>query len=132
VSIYVAYLFSISIYNVYFHPLRKFAGPKLGAATDLYAAYYIVRGQRSKFAVRLHARYGPVVRTRPNELSFIDENAWKDIYAHRQGHRQMQKAGRTVDGKAYSIINAPDDVHARQRRLLSHAFSERAVNMANI
>ena len=28
---------------------------------------------------------------------------------------------------AYSIINAPDDIHARQRKMLSHAFSERAL-----
>jgi len=74
----------------------------------------------------LHAKYGEVVRTRPNELSFISENAWKDIYMHRQGQKQMAKAGRSG---GLSILNAPDDAHARQRRLLSHAFSERAVSM---
>jgi cytochrome P450 len=34
---------------------------------------------------------------------------------------------RTVNG-AHSIISAPHDVHARQRRVLSNAFSERAVS----
>jgi cytochrome P450 len=87
-----------------------------------------VRGQQSKFSEKLHTQYGEVVRTRPNELSFVGDNAWKDIYMHRQGHKQMQKAGIPArPTKAHSIIVAPDDVHARQRRLLSHAFSERAV-----
>ena len=85
-------------------------------------------GQRLKFSEKLHAQYGEVVRTRPNELSFIGDNAWKDIYMHRQGYKQMQKAGIPVSqSKAHAITIAPDDVHARQRRLLSHAFSERAV-----
>jgi cytochrome P450 len=92
--------------------------------------YYAVLGQRSKYSERLHAKYGEVVRTRPNELSFIGENAWKDIYMHRQGHKQMAKAGRaTGPAGEVSILNAPDDAHARQRKLLSHAFSERAVSM---
>jgi hypothetical protein len=30
--------------------------------------------------------------------------------------------------KAFHIQNAPDDIHARQRKILSHAFSDRAVS----
>jgi cytochrome P450 len=87
-----------------------------------------VRGQQLKFSEKLHTQYGEVVRTRPNELSFVGDNAWKDIYMYRQGHKQMQKAGIPASqNKAHSIIVASDDVHARQRRLLLHAFSERAV-----
>jgi cytochrome P450 len=105
----------------------KFPGPKLAGATDIVAAYYAARGQRSKYSERLHATYGPVVRTKPNELSFIGEDAWKDIYMHRQGRKQMIKADR-IAGRGLSIIVAPDDAHARQRRLLSHAFSDRAAS----
>jgi len=39
---------------------------------------------------------------------------------------QKTLAARKING-AYSIINAPDDIHARQRKMLSHAFSERAL-----
>jgi hypothetical protein len=28
----------------------------------------------------MHRKYGPVVRTAPNELSFCEEGAWQDIY----------------------------------------------------
>jgi cytochrome P450 len=86
---------------------------------------YAVCGLRSKYSESLHAKYGPVVRTKPNEISFIGENAWKDIYMHRQGHKQMAKAGRSA---GISILVVGDEAHARQRRLLSHAFSERAAS----
>ncbi|KIW25940.1 uncharacterized protein PV07_09074 [Cladophialophora immunda] len=128
VFLYLLYLLSLGIYNIYFHPLSKFPGPKLACATELFAVFHFVRGQRVKFSKKLHAQYGEVVRTRPNELSFLNERAWKDIYMHRQGHKQMQKAGIPArQNRAHAIIIAPDDVHARQRRLLSHAFSERAL-----
>lgn len=98
----------------------------MSAATDVVSAFHTVLGKRSKHSEKLHAQYGDVVRTRPNELSFIGEHAWKDIYSHKQGHKQMAKAGRPTGGVP-SILNAGDDDHSRQRKLLSHAFSERAV-----
>ncbi|QDS68969.1 hypothetical protein FKW77_008901 [Venturia effusa] len=125
-SLWTAYVLSHCIYNIYFHPLAKFPGPRLSAATDIIAAFQDVLGKRSKYNVELHARYGGVVRTRPNELSFIGEDAWKDICMHRQGHKQMAKAGQPPGGTP-SILHAGDEDHARQRRLLSHAFSERAL-----
>lgn len=82
---------------------------------------------------RLHVKYGEIVRVAPDALSFINEQAWKDIYMHRQdgngkAMKQMQKGrSRRNQNGVYSIINAPDDVHARQRKMLSHAFSDRAV-----
>jgi hypothetical protein len=80
---------------------------------------------------RLHEEYGEVVRTKPNELSFISESTWKDVYMHRQGQPQMEKARRdhfSSDPTLFNIVNAPDDVHSRQRRSVSHAFSDRAVS----
>lgn len=40
---------------------------------------------------QLHLKYGPILRLMPNELSFIDPEAWRDIYGHRQGHPQFHK-----------------------------------------
>ncbi|KAF2101263.1 cytochrome P450 monooxygenase [Rhizodiscina lignyota] len=126
IVLHTAYTF---IYNIFFHPLRSFPGPKLAAATSLYYATWSMRGKRHTLDEQLHAKYGQVVRIKPNQLSFIGENCWKDIYMHRQGHPQMAKFNRGGANKkgAYSIINAPDDVHARQRKGLSHAFSEKAL-----
>jgi cytochrome P450 len=129
-SQYTLYTLSIWFYNVYFHPLSRFPGPKLAAATPLYSGFYSVTGARSKWNAHLHSTYGEVVRVGPNALSFINDGAWRDIYMHRQGqqHRQMQKAfNRKAANGAWSIITAPDEVHGRLRRGLSHAFSEKAL-----
>jgi cytochrome P450 len=113
---------------VLFHPLRKFPGPKLAGASGLYLGYYGLRGQTHTIVEKLHDKYGDVVRTTPNELSFINEAAWKDIYSYRAKDRsQMQKQRAPLKGP-YHVIIAPDDVHARQRKILSASFSERAVS----
>jgi hypothetical protein len=33
-------------------------------------------------AIRIHKRYGPVVRIAPNEISFVDGDALKRLYGH--------------------------------------------------
>ena len=41
----------------------------------------------------LHAAYGPLVRTAPNELSFIEPSAWKPVYGQRhEGHAVFRKS----------------------------------------
>jgi hypothetical protein len=39
----------------------------------------------------MHEKYGDVVRVAPNELSFAGEEAWRDIYTHRPGHKEARK-----------------------------------------
>ncbi|MCJ1354164.1 MAG: hypothetical protein MMC33_004151 [Icmadophila ericetorum] len=125
----VLYLSGQIIYNVYFHPLAKYPGPKLYSATYV---PYVVDGVRGNFVARLHRfheRYGPVVRFKPNGLSYITEQGWKDIYGTRHGKKQLPK-----DPQFYArqhsipdIIISTDADHSRIRRLLSHAFSEHAL-----
>ncbi|KAF2667685.1 putative toxin biosynthesis cytochrome P450 monooxygenase [Microthyrium microscopicum] len=116
------------IKSMYFHPLSKFPGPKIAAASSVYQSAIAIRGLRHIYSYDLHERYGPIVRTGPHTLSFTDEDAWRDIYTLKQGNppKQLQKSrpARKNNG-TYSVILAPDDVHARQRRVLSHAFSEK-------
>lgn len=72
-----------SVYNVWFHPLRKFPGPTLAAATPLPFVWHMVFGILPPWNIKLHAKYGEVVRISPDELSFIGASAWKDIYMVR-------------------------------------------------
>jgi len=69
------------IYNVYFHPLAKFPGPKLFAASHLALSYYMATGQSIHNNRELHAKYGEIVRTAPDELSFATAAAQNDIAA---------------------------------------------------
>ena len=65
------------------NPLSKFPGPKLAGASSAYLHFYTFKGQKHTLVERLHEKYGEVVRIGPNELSFITETAWKDIYMYR-------------------------------------------------
>lgn len=79
-------------------------------------------GARSTYMAKLHQKH-PVIRTRPNALSYGDVRAIKDIYGHN--------APCTKDG-AYAITSGSHyhlaDViykhdHARKRKLLSSAYA---------
>lgn len=119
------------IYHVFFHPLAKVPGPKLYAFSALPYLYYLVRGEWPQKLKELHDRYGPVVRFTSDNVSFTTPGAWKTIY----GHRTAGQATFPKDPRAYRpsfsghshIIIANQEDHRRQRRLLSHAFSEKAL-----
>lgn len=121
------YFLSFIIYNLFFHPLRKYPGPKLMAASRLPYMFGIISGRYPQTIKKLHEQHGEVVRVAPDELSFTDGRAWKIIYGTRPGHSQKPKDLRFYSpgaAPAPSIINSNDEDHSRFRRLLSHAFSD--------
>ena len=83
-------------------------------------------GKYHKIISDLHEKYGQTVRIGPDEVSYISAEAWKDIYAHRQGHQEFSKDpyGQvvTVNGIP-SMLGATRENHSRYQRLLAHAFS---------
>jgi hypothetical protein len=42
--------------------------------------------------LELHARYGPVVRFAPDDLSYADARAWKEIHDYKKGRKENPKA----------------------------------------
>lgn len=58
--VYLLYYGGLIIYRLYFHPLAKFAGPKLAAMSSLYEFYYnvIKDGQFFLEIGRMHDEYG--------------------------------------------------------------------------
>jgi cytochrome P450 len=116
------------IYNLYLHPLRSFPGPKLWAASRLPWCYYQYKGQLHYQLLQLHIKYGKTVRVAPTELSYVDAAAWKTIYGQRKEEMGKDPIFRlhTPTG-AQNILVADRQTHTRQRRLLSHAFSESAL-----
>jgi cytochrome P450 len=82
--------------------------------------------------VKLHEKYGPVVRVGPNQLSFTGSQAWKDIYGYRGANGEtFQKdpiiLGQDLKKAEEGITRADDASHSRQRRVFSHAFSNKAL-----
>ncbi len=70
VAAFVVLEFGRSIYNVFFHPLRKFPGPLLAAVTPWWKTYEEVGKGTSLYhkLVDLHAIYGPIIRISPDEV----------------------------------------------------------------
>jgi cytochrome P450 len=124
------YISSNVVYNVYFHPLASFPGPKIYGATRLAYIRTLLHGRLPYTLREFHAKYGDVVRIAPSELSFNNAEAWKDIYGHRVGHPQMAKDKAFYGSQSEfpdSIITANNEDHSRFRRLLAHAFSDKAI-----
>ncbi|CAK1357512.1 Pisatin demethylase [Cercospora beticola] len=70
----------IALFSRY-HALRHIPGPRLASITDLWAAWRVFRGEYYMDVVaELHSKYGPVVRTGPNRVSFASPDAIADIY----------------------------------------------------
>jgi hypothetical protein len=85
----IIYIILLSIYNISFHPLSKFPGPKSRAASEWPYFLSLLKGTSPQDMLAIHERYqSPVVRVSPDELSFVRPAAFRDIYGHRKGGRQ--------------------------------------------
>jgi len=106
-------------------------GPKLFALTDLIHLYYTAKGEWSAKLKTLHDQYGPTVRFAPNEVSSITPETWRIVYGHKtqQGktfEKDLRFYGPTYVGVDH-IIRANNEGHRRMRRVMAHAFSEKAL-----
>ncbi|KAM5343381.1 hypothetical protein ACJ41O_011918 [Fusarium nematophilum] len=116
------------IYNIWFHPLRAYPGPKLWAATHLIWTYHRITGQLVWKSIDLHKRYGNVVRVAPDHLSYTTETAWKTIYGLRAVEMEKNcQAGFSRPGGAHAILSADKANHSRLRRVLAPALSEKSI-----
>ncbi|KAL1956708.1 hypothetical protein VTO42DRAFT_6858 [Malbranchea cinnamomea] len=122
------YVAGKAVYNVYFHPLSKFPGPKYLALTRIPVTLATFRGQRAQFRHNLHRRYGEIVRVAPNELSFAHAQSWRDIYSTQAkvtGTRAIR--GVQEETGAHSVVTASGDDHTRQKRMMTTLFSEKVL-----
>ncbi|XP_014557222.1 hypothetical protein COCVIDRAFT_37352 [Bipolaris victoriae FI3] len=121
-------------YNLFLHPLKKFPGPKIAAATNLYFIYRLTRGEETSWITECHEKYGEVVRYAPGKLSYISPQAWKDIAGHRAGGRaeflkDMKAYSPDVNGD-YNVVTEPtSESHGRVRRVFTNAFSDKALKL---
>jgi cytochrome P450 len=127
---WVAYRLAIAFYNASpFHPLSRFPGPKIAAATYLYEAYYDwwLGGRYGKVIARMHEQYGPIVRINPDELHCSDPAFTDEIYAgpgrvRDKWQHQLNTGGAgPVSVTGFSTVN--HDLHRARKAPLSKFFS---------
>ncbi|KAJ4349701.1 uncharacterized protein N0V89_008318 [Didymosphaeria variabile] len=115
-------------YNIYLHPLRTYPGQKLWAATRLPWTHAMQSGQYHLKLQDMHTKYGPVVRVAPDELSYINPEAWKDIYGNRNIPKNAVWAGQEEKEHPVSVVSTNEETHLRNRRALTGAFTEHAIS----
>jgi hypothetical protein len=121
------------IYNVYFHPLAKYPGPKSWAATRFRYVLSVWSGWLHTDVQELHRQYGDIVRIAPDEVSFARADAYNEIYSNALGRPAFPKSklwhGATP-GRPLSILNALDPkIHARFRKAMDPGFTEKALRL---
>ncbi|KAE8133593.1 cytochrome P450 [Aspergillus pseudotamarii] len=131
-SIYTIFSLVLSViawkifYNRHLHPLSCYPGPFIWTVSRVpYAAYY-AQGKLHRRVQLLHDQYGDVVRVAPDELSYRNQQAWKDIHGHSRNFPKDMRFYHISKNKAPSVLVAPDGVHRRQKRAILRAFSEPA------
>ncbi|KAI1131436.1 hypothetical protein F5Y10DRAFT_262195 [Nemania abortiva] len=112
-----------------------FSGPLVNKISIIPYLWSVFKGKQSYELLKLHGKYGHVVRYGPNKPSFNSAQAWKDIYGSRAGHQTFTK-GTWYDGLSIyaaqdvrSIITERDPVkHAAMSRLYGGGFSRAFLN----
>jgi cytochrome P450 len=120
------------VWLIWFHPLSHFPGPKLAIISNIFYSRAIISGRSAKIVKSLHDKYGDIVRWGPNELSFANKDAWKDIYDRRKDGKILIKdpwfyrTDDTIRAKHIVSTNDPQE-HAAMRKMMSYAFSAKAL-----
>ncbi|KAL2018687.1 hypothetical protein VTK56DRAFT_522 [Thermocarpiscus australiensis] len=128
--LWVAYCVAVALYNISpFHPLSRFPGPKIAAATYLYEAYYdwILVGRYGKVIKRMHDKYGPIVRINPDELHCSDPYFTDEIYAGpgriRDKWQHQLNTGGAGPVSVTGFSTVPHELHRMRKGALSRFFS---------
>lgn len=83
-----------AIYALTLHPLAKYPGPALAAVSRIPWWIQAIRGNQIPWMLKLHEKYGSVVRFSPTDLSYVDHGgeAWKAVHGHTKGTVEFPKA----------------------------------------
>ncbi|KAI6351423.1 hypothetical protein MCOR25_009942 [Pyricularia grisea] len=90
----------------------------------------VLSGRPHERLLKLHEKYGETVRVAPNELSFINPEAWNEVMGHRNSNNSQlenNKDPHYVDPSSGTMISAPKPDHTRMRSILNTAFSSQAM-----
>ncbi|UPK92449.1 hypothetical protein LCI18_003384 [Fusarium solani-melongenae] len=120
------YLGQSIIYNLFFHPFSKFPGPPLARISRVWSRRANFQGLKYMRIHEAHQKYGPVIRIGPNELSFANPSAVRDIYTTDDFQKEesfyFSKRGYEED-HLFSFTNP--EAHSQRRKLLSRGYSQR-------
>ncbi|KAI0772263.1 cytochrome P450 [Irpex lacteus] len=111
-----------------FHPLARYPGPLLCKVSKWWMIWETRGGTQHRWCQRLHRRYGDVVRTGPNELSFCDASIIPGIMGTAGFPKGPGRLAAAFNPSVHSLIMYRDPVeHARRRKPWNRAFNSAAL-----
>lgn len=119
----VLYFLTIVVYRIYFHPLARFPGPKIAAATRWYEYYHdLYRGGKFYQIVEaMHDEYGPIVRVNPFELHVKDPSYYDTLFNFNP---ELDKGGNAMA----NLQQSPSfQTHRMRRKAFDPFFSPAAI-----
>ncbi|PYH76834.1 putative cytochrome P450 [Aspergillus uvarum CBS 121591] len=124
------YSVALVIYRLYLHPLSRFPGPKIAAATGWYEFYHeVIRGGMYIHEIqRMHREYGPIIRINPYEIVINDPDYYNTLYVAsntRRSEKWYTLQGTGLEGAMGMTMG--HELHRRRRKHFDPFFSRLGV-----
>ncbi|KAJ7172021.1 cytochrome P450 [Mycena filopes] len=129
VQAYLIFVFtlcsSILLYRISpWHPLAHIPGPTVNKVTKLWGAWVSAGGNQHRVNKGLHDKYGPFVRTGPNEVSIIHVDAVRAVLGtggFQKGQYYEPRTDPTLSTR--SLLTLRNEAHANRRRIWNRGMS---------
>ncbi|RYP70074.1 hypothetical protein DL771_005691 [Monosporascus sp. 5C6A] len=115
-----------AIYNIYFHPLSRYPGPKVAALSNAWWEWYwnYYQNGRMIFEIeRLHRKHGSVIRIGVNDLHVSDMHIYQDINKVNTDFRKDAGFYQFISFPGTSIGETDTAKHRIRRKVLAPALS---------
>ncbi|KAK2767551.1 hypothetical protein FQN54_003709 [Arachnomyces sp. PD_36] len=123
----LAHTVGLVIYRLAISPLAGFPGPWLAAVTGWHEFYYdFFKHGKFVFEVeRMHAKYGPIVRINPFELSIRDPEFYDQVYVAGSVRRteNYDTFARGIEFDGSHFLSTAHELHRKRRKPLEPFFS---------
>lgn len=108
----------------YLSPLRRYPGPFFASGSRLYSFYITWRGDTHERHVKVHQKYGPIVRIQPNQLSFSSPEAARQVLAPGKGFYKTDFYWVFPPaGNPDIFTEIREDIHAMKKRFVNQPYS---------
>jgi cytochrome P450 len=116
-----------TIYRIYFSPTSKFPGSKLAAATYWHETYFdVAKGHSYIWKIKeMHEKYGPVIRTNPDDVHIHDPDFFDDLYLLKLDKWAWWTRGFAVPTAAGMTVE--HEVHRKRRGAMNAFFSKASI-----